>query len=258
MRLFFLASLLIPGPEGATAGISTGVGPAVVIASNALQPQAAIGAGGEVYVVSVHAGNVSVSVSRDRGRSFDSPVTAIDTGGRTRAGLQRGPRIGVDGKGAITVTAPVVLDPSEYEKRYPTADLVLVRSRDGGRTWTSPVRINEAEKKAPEALHWMAVDPGGEAHVAWLDIRRRPRGGQDLFYALVKDGKVGKNVSIAGDVCNCCAPGLSVDGRGLPVIAWREGGSKQSREILAARAAARGGRFGAPAQLNSRPSNEGG
>jgi len=231
----------------------------VLIATEAIQPQAAIDDEGNVYLVFLHRGNIAVSVSKDRGRSFGKPAVAIDTGGRAQGGLQRGPRIGLDRKKNLYVTAFVVLDEAEYQKRYPSADLCLVSSADGGRTWTKPVRVNEVPKKAPEALHWLAVSPSGEVHLAWLDIRERPKGGQDLWYARVAGGKPGKNLRVASEICNCCAPGAAVDSSGNPLLAFREGGDgKPSREIYVVRSADRGAKFSKPARVNTKDSNEAG
>ena len=231
--------------------------PGVVIARQAIQPQIALGGEGGIHVVFIHKGNISVAVSKDKGKSFGEPVIAMDAKGRASGGMQRGPRIGVDLKKNITVTAPLTFDDAEFEKKYPTSELYLVTSSDEGKTWSKPLRINEVPKKAPEALHWMAVQPSGEVHVAWLDLRGRPRGGQDIYYAKVASGKVGKNLKVASEVCECCAPGLAVDGKGNPLIAYREAGTKPSREIYALRSTNKGESFGKGTRLNRSPSNLG-
>jgi hypothetical protein len=234
------------------------VSPAVEIASDAIQPQVAIDADGNIYVAMLHKGNIAVAVSTDRGKSFSAPVVAIDVKGRMKGGRQRGPRIGVDTKKTIVVTAPAVFDEAEFQRKYPTADLYLVTSKDGGKSWTKPLRVNEVPKKAPESLHWLAVTPSGEAHVAWLDLRGRSGPGQDIYFAKVVNGKVSKNNPIAADVCECCAPGLAVDAAGNPLVAYREGGKKPSREIFAIRSTNKGNSFSRPAQLNKDPSQEDG
>lgn len=235
------------------------VSPAVEIASDAIQPQVAIDGDGNIYVAMLHKGNIAVSVSTDHGKSFSDPVVAIDVQGRMEGGRQRGPRIGVDAKKNIVVTAPAVFDDAEFRKKYPTADLYIVTSKDGGKTWTKPIRVNEVPKKAPESLHWLAVTPSGEAHVAWLDIRGRQGPGQDIYFAKVVNGKVSKNNPIASTVCECCAPGLAVDAAGNPLVAFREGGKdKSSREIFAIRSTNKGATFSRPVQLNKDPSQEDG
>jgi hypothetical protein len=255
MRLTFgiLAGwLLLAGPavHGAPAG--------ALVAADAIQPHVAIDGDGAVYVVFLHKGDVAVSVSTDMGKSFSAPVVAMNVQGRGRGGRQRGPRIGVDAKKNLTVTCPVTFDDAEYTKKYQTAELYLVTSPDGGKTWSKPAQVNEVAKKAPEALHWMAVAPTGEVHVAWLDRRGREGPGQDLYYAKVVKGKVGQNVKVATTVCECCAPGLAVDRDVNPFIAWREGGQKPSREVFAIRSSDRGASFGKPVQVNRVPTKEDG
>jgi hypothetical protein len=231
---------------------------AVVLATQAKQPQVAVGDDGTVSVAFLHGGNVVVSISKDRGKAFAEPVVAIDAKGKARGGAQRGPRVGVDKKGVLTVTAPLTFDDAENAKKYPAPELYLATSKDGGATWSSPLRVNEVEKKAPEGLHAMRVAPDGAVHVAWLDLRDRGGKGQDLWTARVVDGKVGKNARVAEQVCECCAPGLALDGQGSPLLAWREGGDKESRELFVARSTDGGATFAAPARLNRVPTKEDG
>lgn len=200
------------------------------IVANAIQPHLAINSHG-VFVTCIRKGNIVVAASNDGGRSFSPPTIAMDIDGRARGGRHRGPRIDVDDQGRLTVTAPVTFDDDEHKKRYPTADLYFVQSSDQGKTWTKPKRVNGIEKKAPESLHWMAVDQSGTAHVAWLDMRSRKRG-QDIFFATISDGVVSANTKVAATVCECCAPGLAVDA-GSCLLAYREGGDAPSREIFA-------------------------
>jgi hypothetical protein len=229
--------------------------PGQIIASDATQPQVAVDTRGNVYVVFLQKGNVAVCASTDRGKTFGTPTVAIDAGGKARGGRQRGPRIGVDAKGNLVVTCPLTFDKVEAAKKYPVTELYLTTSSDGGKTWAKPLRVNEVDRKAPEALHWMAVAPDGSAHVSWLDMRERKRG-QDLYYTTVRGGKVSKNVKVAEDVCECCAPGLAVDDKGNPVVAYREGGPKESRELFAMRSTDGGASFGKAVRLNRRDSNE--
>jgi hypothetical protein len=222
---------------------------AVVLATDAKQPCSVVDASGTVYVAYLHAGNVVVSGSKDRGKTFGEPVVAIDAKGHARGGAQRGPRLGADARGRLVVTSPLTLDEAEAAKQYPKPELYLATSADGGVSWTAPVRVNEIEKKAPEGLHTMRVAPDGTAHVAWLDLRERASG-QDLWYAKVTDGKVGPNVRVAQDVCPCCAPGLALDAAGNPLLAWREGGEKDSRELFCMHSTDQGATFDKPARIN--------
>lgn len=192
--------------------------------AGASQPQVCIAPEGKAYVVFIHDGNIKVAPV-----GGGDAVVAIDAGGKIKGGKRRGPRIGADAKGNLVVTAPACFDEAEFQKRYPTNELWLVRSEDGGKTWTKPVQVNEVAKNAPESLHWTAVADDGTAHVAWLDMR--DGGKQRVWYAAVEGEKVGKNQPLTGPICECCAPGLALDAKGNPYLVVREG-EKRDRGIL--------------------------
>jgi hypothetical protein len=216
---------------------------AVTVAQGATQPHLAIGEKGEIYAVFISGGNTQFSISTDKGKTFSRPVVAIDGGGKVTGGCQRSPRVGVDAKGTIYVTDPLA--------RHP--DLVLAVSTDGGKTFSNPVVVNDAPKQNEEALHWLAVSPGGDVHVAWLDRRLRGNNpGKDLAYAKVTDqGKrVHKNVMLQGPICECCAPGLATDAKGNPVLVYREGGKQSNRQVFIAISPNGGTSFPKVARLN--------
>jgi hypothetical protein len=244
-----MAAISVLVAEAAPPAPAPALAAPVVLAADAKQPSAAVDATGTVYVAYLRSGNVVVSASKDRGKTFAEPVVAIDAKGKARGGAQRGPRIGADAKGRLVVTSPITFDEAESAKQYPKPELYLTTSADGGVTWSAPVRVNEIEKKAPEGLHTMRVAPDGTAHIAWLDLRERASG-QDLWYAKVTDGKVGLNVRVAQDVCPCCAPGLALDAAGNPLLAWREGGEKDSRELFSMHSTDGGATFDKPARIN--------
>ncbi len=53
-------------------------------------------------------------------------------------------------------------------------DIVLTWSRDGGRTWSPKVRVNDDPPGADQAVPAVAVDEQGRVHVAWMDRRDGP------------------------------------------------------------------------------------
>lgn len=207
--------------------------PPTLLATGANQPHLAATDDGAFHAVFIKDGNIHYSGSRDKGRTWSASVVAIDAKGRGAGGMQRGPRIAADGRKTLYVTAPLTFDEAEFNgKKYPTRDLYLTVSTDAGRTWSTPVQINDAPKKAPEALHWLAAAPNGDVYVAWLDHRQREQG-QDLAYVKITDRgtKVGRNALLPGPICECCAPGLAVNAKGTPYVLYREGG-KTNRSIF--------------------------
>lgn len=248
ISLTLMAAFLATAPPGE-------VSAPVTVSRNAIQPHLAAGPKGGFYAVFIRNGNIEIAVSRDGGKSFSEPAVAIDARGRARGGLQRGPRVAVDGKGVIYVTAPLCFDEAEFKKRYPRNDLYLAVSSNGGKTFSKPRRVNDAPKKAPESLHWLAASPKGDVFIAWLDIRQRSKG-QDLAYAKVTSGgkKISRNAIVPGPLCECCAPGLAVDGKGNPVVAFREGGAQSNRQIFLAISRNRGASMTKTGRVNRRDS----
>ena len=239
--LWILVALLVPpAPERAT-----------TIAGGAIQPHLAASEDGSFYAVFIKDGNIGFSSSTDQGKTWSAPVVALDAKGKAKGGMQRGPRIAVDAKKTLYVTAPLCFDEAEFSKQYPTQDLYFAVSTDGGKTFSKPVQINDVPKKAPESLHWLAAAPNGDVFVAWLDLRNRDKG-QDLAWVKITEQgrKIGKNQLIPGPLCECCAPGLTVDPKGNPTLIYREGGKIPSRAIYIAASSNGGTSFTKIARLN--------
>lgn len=243
-------TVLCGSPPASGAPPESAAHTAVVVATGARQPSIAVAPDGAIHVAFLRRGDIVVATSKDRGVTFGEPVVALDAQGTARGGRQRGPRIVVDARGTLHVTAFASFDPEERAKRYPAADLWLVESTDGGRTWSRRVRVNEVEKQAPESLHSTAVSADGKVFVAWLDRRERKGAGQDLYLARAAGGVVERNRRVASDICECCAPGLAVTSAGDPVLVWREGTDAPSREVFSCRSHDGGKTFGSPVRVN--------
>lgn len=218
------------------------------VVKDAIQPQLAQDADGAFYCVYIKGGNVELTISTDGGATWSAPVVAIDASGTAKGGRQRGPRIGVDAKKNVTVTAPLCFDAKGLKEKYPPNELWLARSEDGGKTFGKPVRVNDSEGTARESLHQLAVAPNGDTHVVWLDERGGK--GNSLWYTKVSAGKPGKNVKISPPVCPCCAPGIALDGKGNPFIAYREMADDGSREIFLTMSRDGGKSFTPPNRVN--------
>jgi hypothetical protein len=228
-------------------------GDAVTIGGGAIQPHLAAAEDGSFYCVFIRGGNIEITVSNDKGKTWSPPAVAIDARGRARGGMQRGPRVAVDSKKTIYVTAPLCFDEAELSKKYPTQDLYLAVSTDGGKTFSKAVAVNDVPKQAPESLHWLAAAPNGDVFVAWLDRRQRGTSpGQDLAWVKITEQgkKVGKNGVIPGPICECCAPGLAVDSKGNPILFYREGGKQASRALFMAVSTNGGASFPKVARVN--------
>ncbi len=202
--------------------------PVIAAAQNAALPHLAVDPDGGAYVAFLRDGNVELAVSTDFGKTFAPPVVALDAAKKAAAPSgQRGPRVAVDKQKRVYVSAFLPLDP----KNPAAHDLYLAVSADRGKTFQKPARINDPPGTATEPLHWTAVSPAGELLLAWLDGRRGK--GQDLYTARTADQakKTPKNLLMASQVCERCAPAVAVDAKGSPVFAYREGGDRKSRQV---------------------------
>src|SRR5207253_7749532 len=86
-------------------------------------------------------------------RANGMPVTAVD--------LSNGPR-----KGTLYV--------NWIDARNGDPDVFVMSSRDGGETWTAPVRVNDDPLKNGKVqfFTWMSVDPiDGSIHIVFYDRR---------------------------------------------------------------------------------------
>jgi len=177
------------------------------------QPQLAV-AGGTVAMVFGSGEGIWLARSGDNGRTFGAAAKIADLP-KLLLGRHRGPRIAISGN-AMVVSA-IASDPG---------DLITWRSADGGRTWSSPVAVNDVAKAAREGLHAMAGDAEGHMAAVWLDDRVGPRG-KRLWGAFSNDAGAtwSKNVmlyeSSGGTICECCHPSLAAVGGGEFVVMWR-------------------------------------
>jgi hypothetical protein len=178
----------------------------------ATQPQVAVSAHGEVYVVFGRDGSFYCAASPDGGRTFKRPVLV---GSLTKAALgrRRGPRVAATDRGVVVSAIS-----------HGDGNVVAWHSSDQGATWSPATRINSVTNAAREGLHAMTGDGKGTIHAAWLDLRS---GKTELWGASSPDG--GRTwsenhlvyKSPDGHICECCHPSLAVDGRGRLWAMWR-------------------------------------
>lgn len=85
------------------------------------------------------------------------------------------------------------------------ADIFFVSSRDGGLTWSRPVRVNDDKTHAAQFFPAIAVGRDGTIHIIWGDKRLDPDGpGYDIYYTYSRDGgrSFAKNVRVSDITSN--------------------------------------------------------
>lgn len=71
------------------------------------------------------------------------------------------------------------------------SDIVLIRSEDGGNTWSDPIQVNDdLNSTADQFFPFISVSSNGDVHIVFYDKRDDPNNHLiDVFYAHSKDGK---------------------------------------------------------------------
>jgi len=69
------------------------------------------------------------------------------------------------------------------------ADLRLSLSRDAGKHWSAPVKVNDDGARTDQFMPWIATHPDGLLSLVWLDRRLDPDNvNYDVFYSNTLDG----------------------------------------------------------------------
>jgi hypothetical protein len=185
---------------------------------NARQPQVAVSTSGKVFLTFGAKNAIYCCVSVDGGDSFGSPVKVSEEG-HLALGMRRGPRIAAT-KDSIVITAICGQQGGGKD-----GDVLAWRSRDEGRTWQGPVRINSVAGAAREGLHHLTASADGLLYCVWNDLRT-PRQ-MPIYGALSKDGGAtwtDEKVVYAcpeGSICPCCQPVAAFDPQGKLHVMWR-------------------------------------
>ncbi len=150
-----------------------------------------VGPKGEVYVVWAGPGSVLFARSTDAGLNFDKNKVISDCAGWDFPvkGLGRAsgtPSVGVDvskgkDRGSIYVCWA--------DARNGDPDVFLTVSRDGGETWSKPLRVNNDGKGKEQWFPWLVVDPvDGSVNIAYYDRGAREGTLTDVTLARSVDG----------------------------------------------------------------------
>ena len=154
-------------------------------------------------------GDLFIACSTDGGATFGPAVKAAHVPA-LMLGNRRGPRLAAHGD---NLTLTVI-----------GTELLAFASRDGGKTWSEAVTINDVPTSAREGLHDLAAAPDGKLFVTWLDLRN---GRTELWGAESADG--GRTWSTNAQVyrspdksiCECCHPSALYDAQGNLAVMWR-------------------------------------
>jgi len=170
----------------------------------------AVGPKGEVYVAWAGPKGLVFDMSADGGWTFgtDRVLTPL-TGGWNI------PVPGIERHNGMPVTATDLSSGKDagsvyinfIDERNGDTDVFLLASRDGGRTWAAPVRVNDDPKGSAQMFTWMAVDPvDGSVNIVFHDRRGLSGTMTGLTMARSVDGgRTFVNHRLPVEPFDCCA-----------------------------------------------------
>lgn len=227
----------------------------------------------EPSVASARDGGAYVAWVEHKGKDADVWLARLDAGGKTTgpparvnpdagaATAWRGdpPTVGVAPDGAVYVGWTARDDAAPH-----ATVLYVSASRDGGRSFGPPSKVNDDTRACVHGMHSLAVAGDGRVHVAWLDERdivpeeadaskapshMHTESNRVVYFASSADGgrTFSKNVKLAGEVCPCCKTALTVGEDGRVYVGWRQVLAGNFRHIAVASSADGGQTFSQPA-----------
>jgi hypothetical protein len=168
-----------------------------------------VGPAGEVYIAWAGPKGLVVDRSTDGGWTFGKDVVVTATPGGWDLpvpGLERHngmPVAAVDissgpNRGTVYV--------NWIDQRNGDADVFVAASKDSGRTWSAPVRVNDDPKGADQMFTWLAVDPlDGSLNVIFHDRRGQTGTMTGVTFARSVDGgQTFRNWPLDVRAFDCC------------------------------------------------------
>jgi hypothetical protein len=108
-------------------------------------------------------------------------------------------------------------------------NIYVSRSRDGGKTWSSPIIPHHGGKMSDHSFVSMTSMGRDSVALFWLDGRKEKYTAPDNYEGQVAlmhttigpNGESGREVEIDADICTCCPTSAALTARG-PIVAYRD------------------------------------
>jgi hypothetical protein len=126
-------------------------------------------------------------------------------------------------------------------------ELRLSRSKDGGKTFSPSILVNDDEQVIGHSFDSIHVAPDGVLHLAWIDGREGKKESGTFVTRSTDHGRtVAKNLKVDDNTCVCCRTSLTTGPDGTLYVAWRKVLPGDLRETVVARSTDGGSMFSAP------------
>ncbi len=155
----------------------------------------AVGANGEVYVCWIGPMGLMFDRSADSGKTWldhDIKISDVPGGWNYKIpGIYRCnglPVINCDTSGG-DFNGNIYINWSDQRNGPENTDIWLVKSVDGGNSWTLPVKVNDDNTNRQQFFTWMTIDQtSGYLYFVFYDRRNHSDNYTDVYLALSKDG----------------------------------------------------------------------
>jgi hypothetical protein len=183
-------------------------------------------------------------------RAGDGAVPVrVNPDGLTVEALHHPPRLAVAPGGEVYVSWS-----SEKPKPEGTlfaSDLQLSRSLDGGKTFETPLRVNE-NRPISHSFDGLAVAPDGTLLVTWIDGREGRRDPATWVARVVERGtRVESTRKVGDDTCVCCRVDAAAGPRDTVALTWRRVFPGDIRDMVMAVSRDGGRSFGDPTLVSA-------
>jgi hypothetical protein len=163
--------------------------------------------------------------------------------------LHHPPRLAVAPGGLLYVSWSS--DKPKPEGTLFASDLRLSRSRDGGRSFGDPLRVND-DRPISHSFDGLAVGPDGTVLVTWIDGREGRKDPATWLARVVDEGSRVESVRKVGDdTCVCCRVDAAAGPDGTVALAWRQVFPGDVRDMVLAVSRDGGRTFGDPALISA-------
>ena len=130
--------------------------------------------------------------------------------------------------------------------RYPASALRFARSDDAGKSWSTPVSVNEGEAFGAHSFHALIAGPDGTVYASWINNDPKHQG---VWLRASRDGGRSWEASRAvypEPTCPCCRTALALAKDGTLFLAWRAVFPGDVRDVVVMRSKDGGVSWSAP------------
>lgn len=176
-------------------------------------------------------GRSALRFARRDGPGWGAPAT-IASGERWFVNWADFPALAVLGDRSLLAHWLVLEGPGDYDYA-----VHLARSADDGSSWSEPVRLHDHAGPGEHGFVSYAPRDDGGCDAAWLDGRDAHEGGATALRArtIAADGSLGAELVLDERVCDCCPTAAARAGDGALLVAYRDRGDRELRDVAVLR-----------------------